>query len=87
MEDETEIRDEIMYVTGIALSVSISLTESFACLRFMFMHLCTNESICIYSISPQHPEVSAVANIKRPQEGGTSSLHTTFTVTFSLFLW
>lgn len=50
MGDETEIRDEIMYVTGIALSVSISLTESFACLRFMFVHLCTNDSIsvCIY---------------------------------------
>lgn len=39
-----------MYVTGTALSVSISLTESFACLQFMFVHLCTNESIsvCIY---------------------------------------
>lgn len=37
MEDETEIRDEIMYVTGIALSVSISLTDIF-CMFTVYVH-------------------------------------------------
>lgn len=31
--DETVIRDKIMHVSGIALSVSISVIESFTCLR------------------------------------------------------